>query len=176
VQVPLFSSVTVRQNNYSDRLSVMAAPSQPDRTLAVTNLPDWVDDSYLYQLFLPTKSVVCVRMARGRCPGGGKLAHLQCNTPEAAEGILKAYNGTLAPNTSIRLDISWASDIPKCEGEKRKYMLIFRAQGSRLQPWHMAWNLTQKLCRALTIRWRFIPQYNGSGSARPLSLEISISI
>lgn len=86
-------------------------------TLAIHTLPDWVDENYLYQLFMPTKAVVSVKVSRLRTAGGGKVAYMTMNSHENAEGCLQAYNGTMPPNVQLRLEMSWATDVlPKFEG------------------------------------------------------------
>jgi RNA recognition motif. (a.k.a. RRM, RBD, or RNP domain) len=89
----------------------------PTCTLAISNLPDWADESCLFKLFAPTKAVVSVKVSKLRCAGGGRLAHLELNSHENAEGCLRAYNGTMPPNVDLRLEMSWATDTqPKFEG------------------------------------------------------------
>ena len=78
--------------------------------LAVNGLPDWVDESYLWRLFAPTRSVLSIKMSRLRCTGGGRVAIMAMNSRENAAGCLRAYNNTMPPNTNLRLDIAWASE------------------------------------------------------------------
>jgi hypothetical protein len=81
------------------------------RTLAIRNLPDWVDEHYLYQLFLPTKAVVTVKMSKIPSATVGKHAHMTMESHEKAAGCMQAYNGRAPPNvTGWTLDIDWASE------------------------------------------------------------------
>lgn len=81
-----------------------------ERTLVMDNLPAWADESYLFQLFQPTQSILSARMARGRSQQGGKHAFLAFSSREAADGVLHAYNGTLAPGCDLKLSLHWMSE------------------------------------------------------------------
>jgi hypothetical protein len=98
-------------------LNSLPAMDRSGCTLAIHNLPDWVDENYLYQLFMPTRSVVSVKVSRLRTAGGGKMAYMTMNSHENAEGCLQAYNGTMPPNVQLRLEMSWATHaLPMFEG------------------------------------------------------------
>ena len=79
-------------------------------TLALNGLPEWIDETYIWRLFEPTKAVVNIKLSKLRSTGGGRVAHLEINSQENAKQILSVYNGASPPNVDLRLDISWASD------------------------------------------------------------------
>jgi hypothetical protein len=81
------------------------------RTLAIRNLPAWVDEHYLYQLFLPTKAVISVKMSKIPSATAGRHAHMTMESHEKAAGCMQAYNGRAPPNvTGWALDMDWASE------------------------------------------------------------------
>jgi hypothetical protein len=79
--------------------------------LALQQLPEWVDEQYLYRLFAQTQAVIHVKMSRLPIPGSGRVAIMTMNSPASAAGVLQHYSGVTPPNANFHLDITWASQL-----------------------------------------------------------------
>ena len=93
---------------------------EPECTLSIQNLPEWVTEAYLYRLFSPTQAVVSVKLSKMRSVGGGRVAYMVMSSAENAARCLQTYHGTSPPNVNLRLDLAWAAQTqPKFEGVRQ---------------------------------------------------------
>ena len=87
-------------------------------TVAIGDVPAWVDEKYLFQLFLPTQAVVSVRLSRVPSAAGTRTAHMTLRSHDAAAGALRAYNGHAPPGVEgWVLNMGWATEeLPENQG------------------------------------------------------------
>ncbi|KAM2366667.1 hypothetical protein TB2_005077 [Malus domestica] len=85
------------------------------RTLWIGDLQYWMEENYLYNIFLHTGEVVSVKVIRNKqtCQSEG-YGFIEFNSRAAAERVLQAFNGTPMPNGAQNFRLNWAST-----GEKR---------------------------------------------------------
>lgn len=83
---------------------------QTQRSLWLGDLPPWIDENFLFGVFGPTNQLVSVKLIRNRSTGVSEgYAFLEFSTHEAADSILKTYNGHPIPNTDLVFRLNWAA-------------------------------------------------------------------
>lgn len=83
---------------------------QTQRSLWLGDLPPWVDEAFLFNLFVATNQLVSVKLIRNRTTGLSEgYAFLEFRTHEAADQILRTYNGTPIPGTDLVFRLNWAA-------------------------------------------------------------------
>jgi len=83
---------------------------QTQRSLWLGDLPPWVDEGFLLGIFAGTNQLVSVKLIRNRSTGASEgYAFLEFRTHEAADTILKTYNGHPMPNTDLVFRLNWAA-------------------------------------------------------------------
>lgn len=93
----------------------MTADSLPSaevasKSLWVGDLQPWMDESFLYNIFVSTNQLVSVKLIRNRATGSSEgYAFLEFRTHEAAEMLLKTYNGQPIPGTDQVFRLNWAA-------------------------------------------------------------------
>lgn len=104
----------------------MAGPSAESiaKTLYIGDLAYWMDENYLYGLFAHTREVTSVRLIRNKATGASEgYGFIDFCSRDAAERVLRAYNGQPIPNTEHVFKMNWASVAgskgPPPEGEER---------------------------------------------------------
>ena len=90
----------------------MASPvADPNsKTLYMGDLAYWMDENYLYSLFAHTGDVTSVRLIRNKATGASEgYGFIDFLTREAAERVLRSFNGQPIPNTEHLFRLNWAS-------------------------------------------------------------------
>jgi RNA recognition motif-containing protein len=83
---------------------------QTQRSLWLGDLPPWIDEGFLFNLFAGTNQLVSVKLIRNRATGASEgYAFLEFRTHEAADSILKTYNGHPIPGTELVFRLNWAA-------------------------------------------------------------------
>lgn len=83
---------------------------QTQRSLWLGDLPQWIDEAFLLGIFAGTNQLVSVKLIRNRATGASEgYAFLEFRTHEAADTILKTYNGHPIPNTDLIFRLNWAA-------------------------------------------------------------------
>lgn len=83
---------------------------QTQRSLWIGDLPHWLEEPFLFNLFVGTTQLVSVKLIRNRATGGSEgYAFLEFRTHEAADSILKTYNGHAIPGTDVIFRLNWAA-------------------------------------------------------------------
>ena len=83
---------------------------QTQRSLWLGDLSPWMDEGFLFNLFVGTGQLVSVKLIRNRTTGLSEgYAFLEFRTHEAADGILKTYNGQAIPGTDQVFRLNWAA-------------------------------------------------------------------
>jgi RNA recognition motif-containing protein len=102
---------------------------QTQRSLWLGDLPPWVDEGFLLGIFAGTNQLVSVKLIRNRSTGASEgYAFLEFRTHEAADTILKNYNGHPMPNTDLVFRLNWAAyGVGKAQpaGEGKPLILFF---------------------------------------------------
>lgn len=119
---------------------------QTQRSLWLGDLPQWVDESHLYNIFVITGQLVSVKLIRNRSSGLSEgYAFLEFRTHEAAAHVLSHWNGQPFPNDpSHVLRLNWAAyGVGKSarQGEGRSAPITLRwrhSAASDMHP-HGAW-------------------------------------
>ncbi|PSC74511.1 polyadenylate-binding RBP47B isoform A [Micractinium conductrix] len=69
-----------------------------------------MDESFLYNIFVATNQLVSVKLIRNRATGASEgYAFLEFRTHEAADMLLKSYNGQPIPGTDQVFRLNWAA-------------------------------------------------------------------
>lgn len=80
------------------------------KSLWVGDLQPWMDESFLYNIFVSTNQLVSVKLIRNRATGQSEgYAFLEFRTHEAADMLLKSYNGQPIPGTDQVFRLNWAA-------------------------------------------------------------------
>lgn len=83
---------------------------QTQRSLWLGDLAPWIDENFLVGLFVGTNQLVSVKLIRNRATGSSEgYAFLEFRTHEAADTILKTYNGHPIPGTDLVFRLNWAA-------------------------------------------------------------------
>jgi RNA recognition motif-containing protein len=83
---------------------------QTQRSLWLGDLAPWIDENFLVSLFVGTNQLVSVKLIRNRVTGVSEgYAFLEFRTHEAADTILKTYNGHPIPGTDLVFRLNWAA-------------------------------------------------------------------
>lgn len=80
------------------------------RTLWMGDLAPWMDEAFLYSCFVATGQLASVKVIRNRdtrLPEG--FGFVEFTSREAAEYVLKAYNGQAIPNTEQVFRLNWSA-------------------------------------------------------------------
>eukprot|EP00887_Chlorella_sp_A99_P001735 scaffold8.g1735.t1 len=76
----------------------------------VGDLPNYVDEGLLYSVFFNTGQLVSVKLIRNRATGMSEgYAFLEFRTHDAADQVLKTYNGQVVPGTDQVFRLNWAA-------------------------------------------------------------------
>ncbi|GMH43632.1 hypothetical protein BSKO_11554 [Bryopsis sp. KO-2023] len=86
------------------------APSDPAcKSLYIGDLAQWMDENYLYSLFSQSQEVTAVKIIRNKGTGASEgYGFVDFRSHEAAEKILRSYNGQAIPNTEHVFRLNWA--------------------------------------------------------------------
>lgn len=88
----------------------MLSTEQTQRSLWLGDLGSWIDEAFLYNLFAGTNQLVSVKLIRNRATGASEgYAFLEFRTHEAADTILKTFNGHPIPGTDLVFRLNWAA-------------------------------------------------------------------
>ena len=96
---------------------------QTQRSLWLGDLAPWMDENFLFGLFAGTNQLLSVKLIRNRTTGLSEgYAFLEFRTHEAADSILKTFNGQPIPGTDQVFRLNWAAygvgrAAPSSEGE-----------------------------------------------------------
>lgn len=83
---------------------------QSSRSLWIGDLPGWIDEGFLYNLFVGTNQLASVKLIRNRTTALSEgYAFLEFRAHEAAATILKSFNGSLIPGTDVVFRLNWAA-------------------------------------------------------------------
>ncbi|GAB4813815.1 hypothetical protein N2152v2_000861 [Parachlorella kessleri] len=83
---------------------------QTQRSLWLGDLAPWMDEAFLFNLFVGTGQLVSVKLIRNRATGASEgYSFLEFRTHEAADTILKTYNGQTIPGTDQVFRLNWAA-------------------------------------------------------------------
>lgn len=81
-----------------------------NRTLWLGDLAYWMDENYLYSLFVGSGELVSVKLIRNKVTNVSEgYGFIEFRSHEAAENVLKAYNGVPIPNTDQVFRLNWAA-------------------------------------------------------------------
>lgn len=90
--------------------SVVPSAEVASKSLWVGDLQPWMDESFLYNIFVGTNQLVSVKLIRNRATGQSEgYAFLEFRTHEAADMLLKSYNGQPIPGTDQVFRLNWAA-------------------------------------------------------------------
>lgn len=86
------------------------APSDPAcKSLYIGDLAQWMDENYLYSLFSQNQEVTGVKIIRNKSTGASEgYGFVDFSCHEAAEKVLRSYNGQVIPNTEHVFRLNWA--------------------------------------------------------------------
>ena len=88
----------------------MLSTEQTQRSLWLGDLPQWIDEAFLLGIFAGTNQLISVKLIRNRATGASEgYAFLEFRAHEAADTILKTYNGHPIPNTDLVFRLNWAA-------------------------------------------------------------------
>lgn len=74
------------------------------------DLAFWMDENYLYNLFVGSGELQSVKIIRNKVTGASEgYGFIEFRTHEAAEAVLKTYNGVPIPNTEQVFRLNWAA-------------------------------------------------------------------
>lgn len=83
---------------------------QTQRSLWLGDLAPWMDENFLFGLFAGTNQLLSVKLIRNRTTGLSEgYAFLEFRTHEAADSILKTFNGQPIPGTDQVFRLNWAA-------------------------------------------------------------------
>lgn len=83
---------------------------QTQRSLWLGDLAPWIDEGFLYNIFVATSQLVSVKLIRNRTTGVSEgYAFLEFRTHDAADSILKTFNGHPIPGTDLVFRLNWAA-------------------------------------------------------------------
>lgn len=96
----------------------LLSTEQTQRSLWLGDLPPWVDEGFLINIFAPTHQLVSVKLIRNRATGTSEgYAFLEFVTHESADQILKTYNGHSVPGVDLTFRLNWAAyGVGKAQG------------------------------------------------------------
>ena len=82
---------------------------QTQRSLWLGDLPTWVDEAFLVNVFAPTQQLTSVKLIRNRMTGVSEgYAFLEFQNHASADYVLKMYNGQTVPGTDLTFRLNWA--------------------------------------------------------------------
>lgn len=80
------------------------------RSLWLGDLASWMDEGFLFNLFLNTRQLMSVKLIRNRSSGQSEgYAFLEFSSPEAAANVLALFNGQVIPGTDQIFRLNWAA-------------------------------------------------------------------
>ncbi len=80
------------------------------RTLWMGDLAYWMDENFLYSLFVPTGALQTVKIIRNKASNASEgYGFVEFATHAAAEDVLQTLNGTPIPNTDQIFRLNWAA-------------------------------------------------------------------
>ncbi|KAL4854055.1 Polyadenylate-binding protein RBP45 [Chlorella vulgaris] len=101
-------SVTLRGLSMAEQ--AIPSAEAASHSLWVGDLAPWMDESFLYNIFVSTNQLVSVKLIRNRATGASEgYAFLEFRTHEAADMLLKSYNGQPIPGTDQVFRLNWAA-------------------------------------------------------------------
>ncbi|KAJ9153770.1 hypothetical protein P3X46_027177 [Hevea brasiliensis] len=88
------------------------------KSLWIGDLQQWMDENYLYSIFVNTGEVVSAKVIRNKQTGLPEgYGFIEFVSRAAAERILQTYSGALMPNTDQNFRLNWAT---LAAGERRQ--------------------------------------------------------
>ena len=82
----------------------------PYRTLWMGDLAYWMDENFLYSLFVPTGALQTVKIIRNKASNASEgYGFVEFASHAAAEDVLQTLNGTPIPNTDQIFRLNWAA-------------------------------------------------------------------
>ena len=89
---------------------LLLSTEQTQRSLWLGDLAAWIDEAFLYNVFVGTNQLVSVKLIRNRATGASEgYAFLEFRTHEGADTILKTFNGHPIPGTDLVFRLNWAA-------------------------------------------------------------------
>ena len=80
------------------------------RTLWMGDLAYWMDENFIFSLFLPTGALQTVKIIRNKASNASEgYGFVEFTTHAAAEDVLQTLNGTPIPNTDQIFRLNWAA-------------------------------------------------------------------
>ena len=74
------------------------------------DLAYWMDENFLYSLFVPTGALHTVKIIRNKASNASEgYGFVEFATHAAAEDVLQTLNGTPIPNTDQIFRLNWAA-------------------------------------------------------------------
>ncbi len=74
------------------------------------DLAYWMDENFLYSLFVPTGALQTVKIIRNKASNASEgYGFVEFATHAAAEDVLQTLNGTPIPNTDQIFRLNWAA-------------------------------------------------------------------
>ena len=74
------------------------------------DLAYWMDENFLYSLFVPTGALQTVKIIRNKASNASEgYGFVEFSTHAAAEDVLQTLNGTPIPNTDQIFRLNWAA-------------------------------------------------------------------
>ncbi|CAN4110185.1 unnamed protein product [Withania somnifera] len=99
------------------QFQVQQSSSEDNRTIWIGDLQQWMDEGYLHSCFAQAREVISVKVIRNKQTGQSeRYGFVEFNTHEAAEKVLRSYNGTMMPNAEQPFLLNWSAF---STGEKR---------------------------------------------------------
>lgn len=93
------------------------------------DLAYWMDENFLYSLFVPTGALQTVKIIRNKASNASEgYGFVEFSTHAAAEDVLQTLNGTPIPNTDQIFRLNWAAfgvgkQIPEGNGNSKRCLL-----------------------------------------------------
>lgn len=85
-------------------------PGAEARTLWMGDLAYWMDENFLYNLFVASGELQSVKVIRNKVTGASEgYGFVEFRSHEAAEAVLKTFNGVPIPNTEQVFRLNWAA-------------------------------------------------------------------
>lgn len=98
------------QTDQTQQPGATGTDGRPNTTLWVGDLAFWMDESYLYNLFVASGELQSVKVIRNKATGASEgYGFVQFRTHAAAEAVLRTFNGVPIPNSDQVFRLNWAA-------------------------------------------------------------------
>eukprot|EP00210_Caulerpa_lentillifera_P009165 g8737.t2 len=79
------------------------------KSLYIGDLPDWMDENYVFALLSSSGDIINVKIIRNKLTGvSDGYGFIECNSHDAANRVLELYNGKPIHDTGVVFRMNWA--------------------------------------------------------------------